>query len=165
MKSFDLPPQPRIVFGNGAINQLGQFAATDDTRRALVVSDPGVVAAGHTARGMEALKNVGIEPHLFDEVRENPTTEDVERGVVAAQCVEPQMIIGIGGGSSMDCAKGINFVFSCGGTMEDYWGIGKATGNRDRQRALKNKSKKNKNMCFCVCVLSSVSQDHHFLVK
>ena len=128
MKSFDLPPQPRIVFGNGAINQLGQFAATDDTRRALVVSDPGVVAAGHTARGMEALKNVGIEPHLFDEVRENPTTEDVERGVVAAQCVEPQMIIGIGGGSSMDCAKGINFVFSCGGTMEDYWGIGKATG-------------------------------------
>ena len=128
MKSFDLPPQPRIIFGNGSIDQLGQFASSDGTRRALIVSDPGVVAAGHTARGMDALKSAGIEPHLFDEVRENPTSEDVERGVVAAQCVEPQMIIGIGGGSSMDCAKGINFVFSCGGTMEDYWGIGKATG-------------------------------------
>ncbi|MEC7500905.1 MAG: iron-containing alcohol dehydrogenase [Planctomycetota bacterium] len=128
MKSFDLPPQPRIVFGNGSIDQLGQFATSDGACRALVVSDPGVVAAGHTARGMEALKNAGIEPHLFDEVRENPTIDDVERGVVAAQCLEPHMIIGIGGGSSMDCAKGINFVFSCGGTMEDYWGIGKATG-------------------------------------
>ena len=128
MKSFDLPPQPRIVFGSGSIDQLGQLASSDGTQRALIVSDPGVVAAGHTARGMDALKSAGIEPHLFDEVRENPTTEDVERGVVAAQCVEPQMIIGIGGGSSMDCAKGINFVFSCGGTMEDYWGIGKATG-------------------------------------
>ena len=129
MKSFDLPPHPRIVFGNGSIDQLGQFAASYDARRALIVSDPGIVAAGHTARGMEALRVAGIEPHLFDDVRENPTTEDVERGVVAAQCVEPQLIVGIGGGSSMDCAKGINFVFSCGGTMEDYWGIGKATGS------------------------------------
>ena len=128
MKPFDLHPQPRIVFGNGVIDQLGQFAASYDAHRALVVSDPGIVAAGHAARGMTALKSAGVEPHLFDDVRENPTTEDVERGVVAAQCVEPQLIVGIGGGSSMDCAKGINFVFSCGGEMEDYWGIGKATG-------------------------------------
>ena len=62
MKAFDLPPQPRIIFGNGSIDQLGQFASFDGARRALIVSDPGVVAAGHTARGMEALKRAGIEP-------------------------------------------------------------------------------------------------------
>ena len=107
MKSFDLYPQPRIVFGNGSIDQLGQLAAAWSPQRALVVSDPGIVATGHTARGMEALKNAGIEPYLFDDVHENPTTNDVERGVVAAQSIEPELIVGIGGGSSMDCAKGI----------------------------------------------------------
>src|SRR5690606_18230631 len=40
----------------------------------------------------------------------------------------PDLIVGFGGGSSMDCAKGINFLYSCGGRMQDYWGIGKATG-------------------------------------
>ncbi len=128
MKSFDLYPQPRIVFGAGSIDQLGQLASAWSPKRALVVSDPGIVATGHTARGMEALKSKGIEPHLFDDVHENPTADDVERGVVAAQCIEPELIVGIGGGSSMDCAKGINFVFCCGGRMEDYWGIGKTTG-------------------------------------
>jgi alcohol dehydrogenase len=128
MKSFDLHPQPRIVFGNGSIDQLGQLAAEWSPRRALVVSDTGIVSAGHTARGIEALEREGIETHLFDAVQENPTTRDVERGVIAAQCIEPDLIVGLGGGSSMDCAKGINFVFSCGGNMEDYWGIGKTTG-------------------------------------
>ena len=128
MKSFDLHPQPRIVFGNGSIDQLGQLAAEWSPRRALVVSDTGIVSAGHTARGIEALERKGIETHLFDAFHENPTTHDVERGVIAAQCIEPDLIVGLGGGSSMDCAKGINFVFSCGGNMEDYWGIGKTTG-------------------------------------
>jgi len=104
MKSFDLRPQPRIVFGSGSIDQLGQLAAEWSPRRALVVSDTGIVSAGHTARGIEALEREGIETHLFDAVHENPTTHDVERGVIAAQCIEPDLIVGLGGGSSMDCA-------------------------------------------------------------
>ena len=40
---------------------------------------------------------------------------------------DPELLVGLGGGSSMDCAKGINFVYTCGGRMQDYWGIGKAT--------------------------------------
>ena len=117
MKSFDLHPQPRIVFGNGSLDQLGQLAAEWSPRKVLVVSDPGIVAVGHAARGIEALEREGIETHLFEGVHENPTSQDVERGVVFAQCIEPDLIVGLGGGSSMDCAKGINFVFSCGGSM------------------------------------------------
>ena len=45
-----------------------------------------------------------------------------------AQEFRPDLIVGLGGGSSMDCAKGINFLYSCGGRMQDYWGEGKATG-------------------------------------
>ena len=47
---------------------------------------------------------------------------------IAAKQFQPDLIVGLGGGSSMDCAKGINFLYSCGGRMQDYWGEGKATG-------------------------------------
>ena len=92
----------------------------------LVVSDPGIIAAGHTQRGIDALVAAGIETFLFDEVHENPSTSDVEAGVAFASRHDPELIVGLGGGSSMDCAKGINFVLTNGGRMQDYWGVGKA---------------------------------------
>jgi alcohol dehydrogenase len=66
--------------------------------------------------------------HLFDGLQENPTTAHVEAGLSVAQEFLPDAIVGLGGGSSMDCAKGINFLYSCGGRMQDYWGRDKATG-------------------------------------
>ena len=51
----------------------------------------------------------------------------MDAGVALAKEFQPEGIVAIGGGSSMDCAKGINFVYSCGGRMQDYWGVGKAT--------------------------------------
>lgn len=126
MTSFDFQPRTRIVFGPGKIETLGELASELGARRALVVSDPGVVAAGHTARGMKALKRAGIEAHLFDGVHENPTTDDVATGAKLARRHDPEVLIGLGGGSSMDCCKGINFVFTGGGEMRDYWGVGKA---------------------------------------
>ena len=60
-------------------------------------------------------------------MHENPSTVDVQRGVEIANQFKPDLLIGLGGGSSMDCAKGINFVYCGGGRMQDYWGIGKAT--------------------------------------
>lgn len=90
------------------------------------MSDPGVIAAGHTQRGLDALARAGIEAHLFEGVHENPSTDDVDRGVAAAKRHDPELLVGLGGGSSMDCAKGINFLYSNGGKMQDYWGVGKA---------------------------------------
>lgn len=126
MNSFDFFPRTRIVFGPGKIETLGELASELGGRRALVVSDPGVVAAGHTARGIAALQKAGIETFLFEGVHENPSTTDVEAGLQFAKQVVPEMLIGLGGGSSMDCCKGINFLYSNGGQMKDYWGIGKA---------------------------------------
>jgi len=126
MIPFDYQPRTRIVFGPGKVDALGDLASELGARRALVVSDPGVVSAGHTQRGIMALEKAGIATQLFDKVRENPTTEDVEAGLKAAQRYDAEIFVGLGGGSSMDCAKGINFLYSNGGCMQDYWGVGKA---------------------------------------
>ncbi len=127
MIPFDYQPRTRIVFGPDKIDALGALAGELGARRALVVSDPGIVAAGHTQRGLDSLVKAGISVQLFDGVAENPTTDNVEAGVAIARRHDPELIVGLGGGSSMDCAKGINFLVSNGGRMHDYWGVGKAT--------------------------------------
>src|SRR3954470_24387255 len=128
MQSFDFHCPTRIIFGPGKLNDLGQSAASLGAKRALVVSDPGIIAAGHTKSGIESLQKCGLSVSLFDRTEENPTTAHVDDGVRFAKEFRPDVIIGLGGGSSMDCAKGINFLYSCGGRMQDYWGEGKATG-------------------------------------
>ncbi len=127
MTPFDFQPRTRIVFGVDKLEDLGRLALELDARRALVVSDAGVIEAGHTQHGLDALQDAGLDTLLFQDFRENPTTEDVERGAEMARPWAPDMIVGLGGGSSLDCAKGINFVFSNGGQMADYWGVGKAS--------------------------------------
>src|SRR5712671_5336146 len=81
MAPFDFQPRTRIVFGPGKIDALGELASEMGARRALVVSDPGVISAGHTARGIAALARAGIETHLFGGLHENPTTDDVAAGL------------------------------------------------------------------------------------
>lgn len=127
MVPFDFHPRTRIVFGPGKLESLGDLAGELGARRVLIASDPGIIAAGHTARAIAALERAGINTCLFDGVEENPTTDDVEAGVKLARRFDPELLVGLGGGSSMDCTKGINFIFSNGGRMHDYWGVGKAT--------------------------------------
>src|SRR5690242_18070048 len=108
MDSFDFQPRTRIVFGPNKIDTLGEFAAELNSRRVLIVSDPHIVSVGHVARGEASLQKAGLETFLFDGVQENPTTDEVAAGVAVAKELQPDLIIGIGGGSSLDCAKGIN---------------------------------------------------------
>jgi alcohol dehydrogenase len=126
MTPFDFQLRTRMVFGPDSIQRLGELASELGARSALVVTDPGIMAAGHVQRGLQALADGGLETYLFDGARENPTTNDVNAGLAVAKRYEPEMIVGLGGGSSMDCAKGINFLYSNGGEMKDYWGVGKA---------------------------------------
>ena len=127
MTPFDYQPRTRIVFGPDKIDSLGDLAGELGARRALLVTDPGIVAAGHAERGLAALNRAGIETQLFEGVGENPTTDHVDAGLAVAKRHNPELIVGLGGGSSMDCAKGINFLLTGGGRMADYWGTGKAT--------------------------------------
>lgn len=126
MKPFDFQTATRLVFGPGRLAELGELAAGLGARRAMVISDPGIVKSGHVERGLAALAQAGLTTMVFDGVVENPTTDNVEQGVAAARDFQPDLLIGLGGGSSMDCAKGINFVYTNGGQMRDYWGVGKA---------------------------------------
>ena len=63
----------------------------------------------------------------FDDVAPNPTTDDVDRCVAFAKQHDIGAIVGLGGGSSMDCAKGANFLLTNGGRMQDYRGVGRAS--------------------------------------
>lgn len=126
MQPFDFQLRTRIVFGPDKVDALGEIAAGIGSRRVLLVSDPGIVAAGHVARGQAALGRAGLASELFADVSENPTTAHVDTGLEVARRFKPELIVGLGGGSSMDCAKGINFLYTNGGRMQDYWGVGKA---------------------------------------
>ncbi len=127
--TFDLHAPTRLVVGPGSIARLGELARDLGATRVLVVSDPGIVDAGHTAAGVESLEAGGIATSVFSAFTENPSSSEVEAGTAAARTFGPDLLVGLGGGSSMDCAKGINFLLSCGGRMQDYRGRATATGS------------------------------------
>lgn len=124
---FDFDPRTRVVFGAGGADRLGELTQEFGGTRVLVVSDEGIVRAGHVDRATASLAKAGIHSVVFTDVQPNPTTEDVDRGLVFARDHNIDFLVAVGGGSSMDCAKGINFLLTNGGQMRDYWGVGKAT--------------------------------------
>ncbi len=124
---FDYQLRTRLVFGVNSLDRLGELARDIGARRALLVTDAGLVAAGHVERALRNLEAARLRVTLFDEAKENPTTRCVDACVAKAKAAAIDTIIGLGGGSSMDTAKGCNFILSNGGRMQDYWGVGKAT--------------------------------------
>lgn len=125
--AFDHQPRTRLIFGNGTLARLGELVCELGGTRAVIVSDPGIVKAGYVERAGRYLAEVGVASQVYGDVRENPSTEDVERCVEVARAFQADFIIGLGGGSSMDTAKGCNFILTNGGRMQDYWGTNKAT--------------------------------------
>jgi alcohol dehydrogenase len=93
----------------------------------LLVTDPGLEHAGHPQRAEGVMRQAGLRVVTFDGVKENPTEREVSAGVAVAREYGIDCIVAVGGGSSMDCAKGINFILTNGGRMADYKGHGKAT--------------------------------------
>ncbi|MFG0331817.1 MAG: iron-containing alcohol dehydrogenase, partial [Maioricimonas sp. JB049] len=125
--NFDYDPRTRILCGPGVIGRLGELVREYGGRRVLLVTDKGLKQAGHEQRGLDLLQEAGLEVAVFDDVHCNPTTDDVDRGVAFARQHDVDFIVGLGGGSSMDCAKGINFLLTNGGKMQDYKGVGRAS--------------------------------------
>ena len=126
MRPFDLHLRTRVVFGAGAVDRLPDVARELSFTRTLVVADRGIVEAGYAARVSDLLLGARIEPFVFQDFDANPDSAMVEAGRALAAGHQVDSIVAIGGGSSLDCAKGINFVLTNGGTMKDYWGHGKA---------------------------------------
>lgn len=126
-QSFDWRSHTRVIFGPGSIDQLGQLAREMGSKRPFIVTDRGIRSAGHVDRAVESLTSAGLSPVIFDRVEENPTTRHVADGLEVARRESIDLFVGLGGGSSMDTAKGVNFLLTNGGAMADYWGINKAS--------------------------------------
>jgi alcohol dehydrogenase len=126
MVPFDFQPRTRVVFGQKAFERLGLLARDLAFHRTLLVADRGLVQAGHVATALRLLGAAGIEAVTFHDFDENPDSAMVETGRAFAAPLGIDSIIGLGGGSSLDCAKGINFLVTNGGTMADYRGYGRA---------------------------------------
>ena len=79
LSSFDYQPRTRIVFGLNSVERVGDLARGLGAKVVLVVTDPGIVTAGHSDRVEHILQSCGLGVLVFDEVRENPTTRDVDK--------------------------------------------------------------------------------------
>ncbi len=126
MVPFDFQLRTRVVFGRGSLARLGPLARELGFQRTLLVTDAGVVEAGHAGEAARLLEAAGIETAQFHDFGPNPDSAMVEAGRRFAAPLRIDSIVGLGGGSSLDCAKGINFVLTNGGSMGDYQGYGKA---------------------------------------
>lgn len=124
---FDFQPRTRVIFGAGTFSRLGELTGEFGNVRVLLVTDPGLKEAGHSETARRSLESAGLNVAVFDDVSPNPTTTDVDRCVAFAKQEQIDLIVGLGGGSSMDCAKGTNFLLTNGGRMHDYKGVGRAT--------------------------------------
>jgi alcohol dehydrogenase len=126
MTAFDYQPRTRVVFGVGSVGRLGELSAGLGFRRALIVADHGMVHAGYVASALASLDVSGVAAIPYHDFGENPDSAMVEAGRAFATPLAIDAIIGLGGGSSLDCAKGINFLVTNGGTIAEYRGYGKA---------------------------------------
>ena len=125
--AFDAQSRTRLIFGVNSVEKVGRLAAELGAHTILVVTDKGIVAAGHAQRVEQLLQAEGLGVVTYGRVRENPTTRDIDDCLQVARDASIDLFIGLGGGSSMDTAKGCNFLLTNGGQMKDYWGVGKAT--------------------------------------
>ena len=114
---------PEIIFGVGARKSAANYAKTFGARKVLIVSDPGVVAAGWMDDVAQCLAEENVEYVTFSQVSPNPRAEEVMVGAQVYQEHNCNVIVAVGGGSPMDCAKGIGIVSANGRHILDYEGI------------------------------------------
>jgi alcohol dehydrogenase len=116
-----------VISGDGTIDRLGALAKELGFSRALLVADAGLVKAGHLEHARASLHASAVHTIEFSEFGPNPDADMLEAGRRHAAAERIDSIIGLGGGSSLDCAKGINFLLTQGGVIRDFRGYGKAS--------------------------------------
>ncbi len=118
---------PEIIFGDGALTEIGSAAARLGARRPLLVSDPGVAEAGWAEEALDHLRREGLEPVLWTGVSPNPKDAEIEHGFERYRESGADIIVGVGGGSVIDAAKGIAILAGNGGRILDYEGVDEVT--------------------------------------
>jgi alcohol dehydrogenase class IV len=111
---------PQILFGPGVVQRVGERARQFGGTHALVVAEQGVAEVGAAEKALASLRDAGIAISVFSDFRGEPTVEHVNAGVEFARQRDINIIVGCGGGSSLDCAKAINVLLTNGGSVTDY---------------------------------------------
>jgi alcohol dehydrogenase len=111
---FTLDIRTQVVFGEYRFQELATLAQDLGFCRTLLVSDPGLQSTGYPDQAIAMLSAAGIAAYAFHDFSPNPDTEMVEAGRIAAAAHGIDSLVALGGGSSLDCAKGINFVLTNG---------------------------------------------------
>ena len=114
---------PEIIFGAEARTLVGRHAQMLGGKRVLLVTDPGVVAAGWAPEIQSLLEAEGLEVTRFEGVSPNPRHHEVMAGTERYLATRSDLLVAIGGGSVIDCAKGIGIVVSNGGSILSYEGV------------------------------------------
>ncbi len=126
MTPFDFRPRTRVLFGPGEFARLGEVAREQGGTRCLLIADQGMLKAGYAQEAARSLKARRMEVFAFHDFTGNPTSAMVEEGARYAAPHNINLVVGLGGGSSLDCAKAINLLLTSGGSLQEYWGYGKA---------------------------------------
>jgi alcohol dehydrogenase len=127
MVPFDVQPRTRVIFGREAAQRVGQVARELGFQRTLLVADAGLIAASHVSTIQRTLEAAGVGVVPFSAFAENPDSAMVAAGARFAAAHHLDSMVALGGGSSLDCAKGINFLLTNGGDIAAYRGYGKAS--------------------------------------
>jgi choline dehydrogenase len=118
VRSYQSPT--RLVHGIGAVATLGEEVLALGVTRPMVVTDGGIVKAGILEEALGPLRKAGADPVVFDQVRANPDIALVDEGARFYADERCDGLIGLGGGSSIDTAKGTGVVAVHGGSILDY---------------------------------------------
>lgn len=113
---------PEIIFGRGLLNQIGACARRLGGHKVFLVSDQGLVNAGWVDKALKNIVDAGLEVVFYNNITSNPKDVEVEAGAVEYIRHSADVIVGLGGGSSMDAAKGIAILVSNGGRIRDFEG-------------------------------------------
>ena len=122
-KIFSLRPPHVILAGIAASERLGQEAKGVGAKRALVVTDKGVIDSGVAKKIEDHLQKEGINVDIFDQVMSDPDIANADASIEMARKGRFDLIVGVGGGSSMDIASIASVMMTNAGTVCDYFGI------------------------------------------
>ncbi|HEX2513241.1 MAG TPA: iron-containing alcohol dehydrogenase [Chloroflexota bacterium] len=112
----------RVIYAEGSAAQIGPHAAQLGARRAMVLSDPGVVRAGHTRPVVDSLQGAGVGVEVYEAVEPDPRIEIVERALDAFRGAGCDLVVAVGGGSAMDTAKAVAILSTNPGPLRSYEG-------------------------------------------
>jgi alcohol dehydrogenase class IV len=115
----------RVVFGRGALSNLGQLARESGAGKYLLVADPALEQVGILDRALSVLNDVGITGEVFKAVEPEPYMDNAEEAAALGRAVDADLVVGLGGGSAMDTAKAAAALITNEGKAQDYIGLNK----------------------------------------